>query len=64
LTLDLETLEITHPDGLKVAFTLDPYARETLLHGLDDIARTLKREDAIAAYEASISSRFDTRSLA
>jgi 3-isopropylmalate/(R)-2-methylmalate dehydratase small subunit len=63
LTVDLEAQEITHPDGLKIPFTLDPYARETLLHGLDDIARTLKREAAIAAYEAASPPRFDTRSL-
>jgi 3-isopropylmalate dehydratase small subunit len=63
LTVDLETEQISHPGGLSVAFTLDPYARETLLHGLDDIARTLKRDDAIAAYEATVRPRFDTRSL-
>ena len=54
LTVDLETLEITHPRGLTVPFELDPYVRETLLHGLDDIARTLRREDQIAAYEARV----------
>jgi 3-isopropylmalate/(R)-2-methylmalate dehydratase small subunit len=64
LTVDLEAEEIMHPGGLTVAFHLDPYARETLLHGLDDIARTLKREAAIAAYEASAAPRFDTRALA
>ena len=64
LTVNLETLEITHPDGLKVAFVLDPYARETLLHGLDDVARTMKRETAIAAYEATTAARFDTRAVA
>ena len=45
LTVDLEALEISHPDGLRVPFELDEYARETLLHGLDDVARTLKREE-------------------
>jgi 3-isopropylmalate/(R)-2-methylmalate dehydratase small subunit len=64
LTVDLEALEITHPGGLNVPFTLDPYARETLIHGLDDIARTLTRDAAIAAYEAAVTPRFDTRSLA
>jgi 3-isopropylmalate/(R)-2-methylmalate dehydratase small subunit len=63
LTVDLEAEEITHPDGLTIPFALDPYSRETLLHGLDEIARTLKREDAIAAYEAANPPRFDTRSL-
>ena len=61
LTVDLEQLEITHPGGLRVPFQLDPYSRETLLHGLDDIARTLEREDKIAAFEASAMTRFDTR---
>jgi 3-isopropylmalate/(R)-2-methylmalate dehydratase small subunit len=63
LTVDLETLEITHPLGLKVAFSLDPYVQETLRYGLDDVARTMKREAAIAAYESVATPRFDTRSL-
>ena len=61
LTVDLESMEITHGSGLRVPFELDAYARETLLHGLDDIARTLKREAKIAAYESSARPRFDTR---
>ena len=52
LTVDLEALEIRHPAGLTVSFEFDAYARETLLHGLDDIARTLEREGKIAAFEA------------
>ena len=63
LTVDLEQLEITHPGGLRVPFDLDPYSRETLLHGLDDIARTLKREEKIAAYESSVRPRFDARTV-
>ncbi len=53
LTVDLEKLEIGHPYGLRVPFVLDAYARETLLHGLDDIARTLKRKDKITAFEVA-----------
>jgi len=53
LTVDLETLELRLPDGSVLPFEFDAYAQETLLHGLDDIARTLKREDRIAAFEAS-----------
>jgi 3-isopropylmalate/(R)-2-methylmalate dehydratase small subunit len=63
LTLDLEAQEISHPDGLSIGFDLDPYTRETLVHGLDDVARTLKREDRIAVYEAAGAARFDTRAL-
>ncbi len=64
LTVDLESLTITHPDGLSLTFAFDPYAQETLVHGLDDIARTMKREAAIAAYEAVTPARFDTTALA
>ena len=64
LTVDLEAMEITHPNGLRVPIELDEYARETLLHGLDDVARTLRREERIAAYEAATPARFDTTALA
>jgi 3-isopropylmalate/(R)-2-methylmalate dehydratase small subunit len=59
LTVDLERLEITHPDGLRLAFAFDPHAQETLVHGLDDVARTLRREAEIAAYESGYVPRFD-----
>jgi 3-isopropylmalate/(R)-2-methylmalate dehydratase small subunit len=63
LTVDLEAREISHPDGLRLGFEFDEYSRETLLHGLDDVARTLKREDRIAEYESTLAARFDTRAL-
>ena len=59
LTVDLERLVITHPDGLRLEFELDAHAQETLVHGLDDVARTLKREAAIDAFEATYRPRFD-----
>ncbi len=59
LTVDLEHLEILHPDGLKITFAFDPYAQETLVHGLDEVARTLRREDELAAFEATYTRRFD-----
>jgi 3-isopropylmalate/(R)-2-methylmalate dehydratase small subunit len=64
LTVDLENLELSHPDGLRLSFEFDRYAHETLVHGLDDVARTLKRQDAIDAFEAGSVARFDTRALA
>jgi 3-isopropylmalate/(R)-2-methylmalate dehydratase small subunit len=63
LTVDLENLEITSPDGLRVEFELDAHTQETLVHGLDDIARTLKREPEIDAYDATHAAHFDTRAL-
>jgi 3-isopropylmalate/(R)-2-methylmalate dehydratase small subunit len=59
LTVDLERLEIVHPDGLRIGFAFDPHAQETLVHGLDDVARTLAREPEIAAFEAAYVPRFD-----
>jgi 3-isopropylmalate/(R)-2-methylmalate dehydratase small subunit len=63
LVVDLERLEIRHPRGLIVKFTLDPYDQETLVGGLDDIARTLQRESEIAAYETGHPGRFDATAL-
>jgi 3-isopropylmalate/(R)-2-methylmalate dehydratase small subunit len=59
LTVDLEHLVVSHPDGLQISFAFDAYAQETLVNGLDDIARTLQREDEIAAFEATYARRFD-----
>lgn len=53
LTVDLETQMITDEDGLSVSFVVNDFQRYCLLEGLDDIALTLKHEDAIKAYEAS-----------
>jgi 3-isopropylmalate/(R)-2-methylmalate dehydratase small subunit len=64
LTVDLERLRVEHPSGLSVSFDFDAHDRETLLHGLDDIARTLTQADAIAAYEARTAPRFDALTLA
>jgi 3-isopropylmalate/(R)-2-methylmalate dehydratase small subunit len=64
LTVDLERLEITNTCGLRVPFELDAHTQDTLVHGLDDIARTLQRENEITAYEATHDAPFDTRELA
>jgi len=64
LTVDLEVLELSHPNGLRLGFAFDAFAQTTLLEGLDDVARTLQRQDAIAAYEATHPSRVDALSLA
>ena len=64
LTVDLEALEIRHPNGLVLPFELDEFARHMLVEGLDDIGLTLQREDRIAAYEAAHPGRVDTLALA
>lgn len=64
LTVDLETLTISHPDGFTTAFPFDAYAQDTLVNGLDDIARTLKRDTTISVYEKAHPARIDTRNAA
>jgi len=63
LTVDLEELEIRHADGLRIPFALDAHTQETLVHGLDDIARTLQHENDIDEYESKHCRRYDTRAL-
>ncbi|MGA2077201.1 MAG: 3-isopropylmalate dehydratase small subunit [Terriglobia bacterium] len=53
LTVDLENQSITDDLGLSLSFQIDPFRRECLLKGLDDIGLTLRYADRIAAYEAS-----------
>ena len=56
-------VQISHPSGKTWPFVFDAYAQESLVHGLDEVARTLKRDEAIAAYEAGHPGRFDARSV-
>jgi 3-isopropylmalate/(R)-2-methylmalate dehydratase small subunit len=53
LTVDLEARQVRDDEGLQVEFSLDPFRRQCLLEGLDDIALTLHHEDRITAYEQS-----------
>jgi 3-isopropylmalate/(R)-2-methylmalate dehydratase small subunit len=52
LTVDLETLQVEDERGFNATFAMDEFSRHCLLNGLDDIARTLRHEARIAAYEA------------
>jgi 3-isopropylmalate/(R)-2-methylmalate dehydratase small subunit len=51
LVIDLEQQLITDDRGFKAPFSADPYGRELLLRGLDEIGRTLLEAPSIAAYE-------------
>ena len=51
LSVDLATQSITRPDGGTVKFDIDPFLKDCLLNGLDDIGLTLKKESKIAAFE-------------
>jgi len=51
MTVDLVERTVS-AGALKVSFEIDDYTRWRLLEGLDDIALTLRDEDAIAEFEA------------
>jgi len=54
LTIDLENQVITNnADGKTESFEINPYKKECLLKGLDDIDYLLSKRKQIEAYEAS-----------
>jgi 3-isopropylmalate/(R)-2-methylmalate dehydratase small subunit len=52
VSVDLEKQEIRGPDGGCVTFEIDPFRRQCLLNGWDDIGLTLRNEAKISAFEA------------
>jgi 3-isopropylmalate/(R)-2-methylmalate dehydratase small subunit len=51
LTVDLENCEVSDGQGFHANFTVEPFRRHCLLHGLDDIGLTLEHADKISEYE-------------
>jgi 3-isopropylmalate/(R)-2-methylmalate dehydratase small subunit len=56
LTIDLEQQTVSDESGLSAKFSVSEFQRYCLLEGLDDIALTLRHEDAISAYESKSTS--------
>ncbi len=51
-SVDLEAQRISTPAGTEVNFDIDPFRKNNLLNGLDDIGITLQYSDKIDAFEA------------
>jgi len=51
LAIDLEKQMITGEPDIAIPFDVDPYRKEKLLKGLDDIGLTLHKDHLIADYE-------------
>ena len=51
LQVDLAAQTITRPDGKVITFDIDPFRKECLLNGWDDIGLTLRHADKIRAFE-------------
>ena len=53
LSIDLGRQTISRPNGAEIAFAIEPFRKQCLLEGLDDIGLTLEKTDAITAFEAT-----------
>jgi 3-isopropylmalate/(R)-2-methylmalate dehydratase small subunit len=53
INVDLETMTVTSPLQDRFSFALDPFRRECLMRGLDEIGLTLASEAAIGDYETN-----------
>jgi 3-isopropylmalate/(R)-2-methylmalate dehydratase small subunit len=52
VTIDLPAQTVTFPDGAVERFEVDPFRKECLVAGIDEIELTLRHAQAIDAYEA------------
>lgn len=53
LTVDLPRQVVVKPDGAELPFDIEPFRKECLIGGLDEIGLTLQHTDKIRAYEAA-----------
>ena len=52
ITVDLPAQTVSTPRGSSFRFDIDPFRKDCLVKGLDEIGLTLQQADAIRAYEA------------
>ncbi len=52
LTVDLPRQVVVKPDGTELPFDIEPFRKECLIGGLDEIGLTLQHADKIRSYEA------------
>ncbi len=53
LVVDLPRQVVVKPDGAELPFDIEPFRKECLIGGLDEIGLTLQHTDKIRAYEAA-----------
>jgi hypothetical protein len=62
--VDLASQAVTLPSGRTVEFTIDSFAKQCLLDGVDELGYMLRRDDAIRAFEAKPVGSANTLGLA
>ncbi|PTM43432.1 3-isopropylmalate dehydratase small subunit [Bosea sp. 124] len=53
ITVDLPAQTVTLPDGTSHGFEIDPFAKQCLVNGIDELGYTLGLSEAIEAFENS-----------
>ncbi|MDG5487026.1 3-isopropylmalate dehydratase small subunit [Sphingomonas sp. BGYR3] len=57
ITIDLETMTVTTAFQDRYEFTMDPFRRQCLMQGLDEIGMTLAKDTAISNYESMVAAK-------
>ncbi len=52
ISIDLEKQEIRGPDGGCIKFDIDPFRKQCLLNGLDDVGLTLQKKPKVDSFES------------
>jgi 3-isopropylmalate/(R)-2-methylmalate dehydratase small subunit len=60
LTVDLAEQGVLLPDGTTIDFDIDPFAKQMILAGTDELGYLLNREPETAAWESAHPPRIDT----
>ena len=58
VTVDLETQTVTDDQGLNASFDVDPFRKNSLLEGLDDVGITMSLGEAIDSFEEKRTARW------
>ncbi len=51
ISIDLADTTVQLPNGVRISFPIDPFARYCLLNGVDELGFLLRQEEHIAAFE-------------
>lgn len=57
VTIDLETMTVTTPYQDRFTFEMDPFRRDCLMQGLDEVGLTLAKDTAISKYESAVATQ-------
>lgn len=57
VTIDLETMTVTTPFQDRFTFEMDPFRRDCLMQGLDEVGLTLAKDTAISKYESTVAAQ-------